>query len=84
MGALHMRAQAHCSAGEETRFARCIILPFVSTMITFKVSNPEVKKNYAVHHSGELVIVSRLLCKMWMLYKYSLMIVEGISYYLLF
>lgn len=84
MGALDVRAQAHCSAEEETRFARCIILPFVSTLITFKVSNPEEKKNCAVHHRGELVIISGLLCKMWMLYKYSLMIVEGISYYLLF
>lgn len=89
MDAFDMRAQVHCSSGEKgegllrTSFAYCVILP-VLTIMTFKISNPEVKKNSAVYHSGESAIVPRLICKMWMLYKYSLMIMEGIPYYLLF
>lgn len=65
----------------KTSLAYCIILPIL--IITFKI-NPEKKKNNAMHHSGEFVIVPSLFCRMWVLYKYLLVIIEVISHYLLF
>lgn len=45
-----MRAQVHCSSGEDgkgllkTSFAYCIILPIILSVITLEISSPEVKK----------------------------------------